>query len=110
MIKWRGGKGGEGKRKEGKGKEGNEGRGRMGRGGKGGMGWGEPPENKSWLRPCRVVPLYFRCKTDKKSKKLNNARKKCNCILQVHTALHMTAVLKSNVGPTYSSSVCSMYI
>jgi hypothetical protein len=52
MIKWRGGKG-KGK-KEGKGKEGKEGRGRKGRGGEGreGMGWGEPPENKSWLRPC----------------------------------------------------------
>jgi hypothetical protein len=37
MIKGRGGKGGEG---------------REGRGGKEGMGWGEPPENKSWLRPC----------------------------------------------------------
>jgi hypothetical protein len=38
------GEGRGGKEKEGK-------KGREGRGGKGGMGWGEPPENKSWLRP-----------------------------------------------------------
>jgi hypothetical protein len=58
MIKWRGGKGQEGKRKESKGKEGKEGRGRKGRGGKGeGMGWGEPPENKSWLRPCSSISM-----------------------------------------------------
>jgi hypothetical protein len=44
----------EGKRKEGKGKKGKEGRGRKGRGGEGreGRDGVNPPENKSWLRPC----------------------------------------------------------
>jgi hypothetical protein len=53
MIKGREGKGGEGKERR-QGKEGKE-----GRGAKEGMGWGEPPENKSWLRPCMKLTTQF---------------------------------------------------
>jgi hypothetical protein len=53
MIKGREGKRGEGKERR-QGKEGKE-----GRGAKEGMGWGEPPENKSWLRPCMKLTTQF---------------------------------------------------
>jgi hypothetical protein len=54
MIKGREGKRGEGKERR-QGKEGRKG----GRGTKEGMGWGEPPENKSWLRPCMKLTTQF---------------------------------------------------
>jgi hypothetical protein len=55
MIKGRGGKVGEGKERR-QGKEGKE-----GRGGEQRKGWdmGEPPENKSWLRPCMKLTTQF---------------------------------------------------
>jgi hypothetical protein len=53
MIKGREGKRGEGKEAR-KGEEGRE-----GRGAKEGMGWGEPPENKSWLRSCMKLTTQF---------------------------------------------------
>jgi hypothetical protein len=56
MIKGREGKRGEGKERR-HGKERKERR--EGRGAKEGMGWGEPPENKSWLRPCMKLTTQF---------------------------------------------------
>jgi hypothetical protein len=44
---------------KGEGKEKWGGEGREGRGAKEGMGWGEPPENKSWLRPCMKLTTQF---------------------------------------------------
>jgi hypothetical protein len=54
MIKGRGGKRGEGKERR-QGKERKE-----GRGGEQRKGWGEPPENKSWLRPCMKLTTQFK--------------------------------------------------
>jgi hypothetical protein len=56
MIKGREGKRGEGKERI-EARKGGEGR--EGRGAKEGMGWGEPPENKSWLRPCMKLTTQF---------------------------------------------------
>jgi hypothetical protein len=57
MIKGREGKRGEG----GEGKEARKaGEGREGRGAKEEMGGGEPPENKSWLRPCMKLTTQFK--------------------------------------------------
>jgi hypothetical protein len=52
---------GEGREKRGgEGKEARKGgEGREGRGAKEGMGWGEPPENKSWLRLCMKLTTQF---------------------------------------------------
>jgi hypothetical protein len=59
-------RGGEGKGKEGKeggeGRKEGKGRGGEGRRGKGGMGWGEPPEYKSWLRPVYLKTFVPRPK------------------------------------------------
>jgi hypothetical protein len=55
MIKGRGGKRGEGKERR-QGKERKE-----GRGGEQRKGWDgvNPPENKSWLRPCMKLTTQF---------------------------------------------------
>jgi hypothetical protein len=53
MINGREGKRGERKERR-HGKERKE-----GRGAKEGMGRGEPPENKSWLRPCMKLTTQF---------------------------------------------------
>jgi hypothetical protein len=53
MIKGREGKRGERKERR-QGKERKE-----GRGAKEEMGWGEPPENESWLRPCMKLTTQF---------------------------------------------------
>jgi hypothetical protein len=57
MIKGREGKRGERKERR-QGKERKEGSGGEQRKGWD-MGWGEPPENESWLRPCMKLTTQF---------------------------------------------------